>query len=148
MSKKYRGVLFGADYYPEQWDRALWRSDAERMRDMGLGAIRVMEFAWTLLEPEPGRYDFSLFDEVIELFAEQGLKTVLGTPTATPPAWLYHKDPSMSQVYPDGTVRDYGTRRECCLNSKTYFDASMEITARCGEHFGRNPHVLGMADRQ
>jgi beta-galactosidase len=78
-----KGILFGTDYYPEQWDRSLWESDARRMQTLGLKAVRLMGFAWTLIEPREGEYDFSLFDEVITLFARYDIKVVLGTPTAT-----------------------------------------------------------------
>lgn len=106
-----KGIVFGADYYHEQWDRSLWESDARRMQTLGLKAVRRMEFAWTLIEAREGEYDFSLFDEVIALFARYDIKVVLGTPTATFPAWLFEKDPSVVQTYPDGTYRDFGTRR-------------------------------------
>ena len=135
--------VFGADYYPEQWKRDIWESDARRMKEMGLAEIRLMEFAWILLEPEEGTYDFSLFDEVIDLFASYGIKTILGTPTATFPEWLYRKDPDLVQVHPDGTKKSFGIRRQGCFNSSTYFDASMKIALACARHFGENPNVIG-----
>ena len=80
---KEKGVLFGVDYYPEQWDRSLWESDFRRMREMGFRSVRMMEFAWVLLEPRPGKFDFTLFDEAVDLAAANDLTVVLGTPTAT-----------------------------------------------------------------
>ena len=137
------GVLFGVDYYPEQWDRSLWESDARRMREMGIKAVRLMEFAWALLEPEEGRFDFSLFDKAVALLAGRGLSVVLGTPTATFPAWLYRKDPDMVQVHPSGIYRDFGTRRQACFNSISYLDACRRITEAVAQHFGKNPAVIG-----
>ena len=140
---KNNGICFGADYYPEQWDRSMWEDDARRMKDMGISMVRMMEFAWIILEPSPGKYDFSLFDEAIDIFAGHGIKTVLGTPTATPPVWLHQKDPGMMQVYPDGTYKDFGSRRQGCFNSKTYFNASMKITEKIARHFSTNRNVVG-----
>ena len=45
------GLSFGVDWYPEQWDRALWESDADRMKAFGIETVRIMEFAWALVEP-------------------------------------------------------------------------------------------------
>jgi len=137
------GVLFGVDYYPEQWDRALWESDFRRMREMGFRSVRMMEFAWSLLEPRPGKYDFSLFDEAIRLAGENGLSVVLGTPTATFPAWLYHKDPGMVQIHPSGVYRDFGTRRQACYNSDTYRKASARLVEAIARRYGKNPVVIG-----
>ena len=45
-------VSIGVDYYPEHWDRELWRSDAEMMKKTGVRTVRMGEFAWSVLEPE------------------------------------------------------------------------------------------------
>ena len=76
---------FGADWYPEQWPEKLWEDDARRMESHGFRCVRIMEFAWSVVEPEPGRFDFSLFDRAIQVLAAHGLKVIIGTPTATPP---------------------------------------------------------------
>ena len=38
-----------------------------------------------------GEFDFSFLDDAIEILAEYGIKTILGTPTAAPPKWLADK---------------------------------------------------------
>lgn len=48
---RYRSFLFGADYYPEHWPESYWEDDARRMRDAGVTAVRMAEFAWYLMEP-------------------------------------------------------------------------------------------------
>jgi len=136
-------ILFGVDYYPEHWNPCLWESDAVRMQAMGVKAVRLMEFAWAILEPQQGHFDFTLFDTVIELLARHGIAIVLGTPTATLPAWLYAKDPGLVQVSPDGGVKAFGTRRQACLNSPTYRSAALRITEQVAAHFGPNPNVVG-----
>ena len=141
--KNERGVLFGVDYYPEQWERSLWKSDFRRMREMGFRSVRMMEFAWALLEPAPGRFDFSLFDEAIALAASNGLSVVLGTPTASFPAWLYKKDPGMVQIHPSGVYRDFGTRRQACYNSTTYRRAASKIVDALARRYGKHPAVIG-----
>jgi len=133
----------GVDYYPEQWDRSVWDADASRMQQMGIQVVRIMEFAWALLEPEEKHYDFSLFDDAIAVLARHGLQVVLGTPTATFPAWLYDKDPDLVQIHPSGSKRIFGARRQPCFNSPTYFKAAKRLVATLAEHYADSPVVVG-----
>lgn len=143
MFKTHRGVKFGVVYYPEQWDRTLWKSDLARIRAMGAEEVRLMEFAWALLEPKKGSFDFSLFDEVIKLCQSEGLSVILGTPTATLPAWLYEMDPSVLRVHPSGKIKDWGSRREACLNAPVYLKHAEKIVEAVAKHFGAHPAVAG-----
>jgi beta-galactosidase len=135
-------LSFGVDWYPEQWDERMWASDADRMRAYGIDVARIMEFAWSLLEPSKGRYDFSLFDRAIYVLAERGIGVILGTPTATFPAWLLDEG-DVLQVARNGTKRDFGTRRMGCYNSPAYREASRGIVEACAERYGRDPRVVG-----
>jgi beta-galactosidase len=137
------GVTFGIAYYPEQWDRSYWESDAKRIAAMGIRAARMMEFAWTIVEPQEGKYDFSLFDEMIDIFARNGVKTVLGTPTAGVPAWLFEKDPEMIQVLSNGMPKTFGIRRNICFNAETYLEASRKLVEAVAVHFASSPHIIG-----
>lgn len=106
------------------------------MAASGFSVVRLMEFAWALLEPEPDRYDFSLFDEAIELFLSRGISVILGTPTAAMPAWL-GTDPSVLQVHPTAGQRNFGSRRQACLNSPRYLDRADRITSALAKHFAQ-----------
>jgi len=134
---------FGADYYPEQWPEDQWAHDAQLMKDAGLSVVRVMEFAWALIEPRPGQYDFSLFDRGVDLFVKRGFSVFLGTPTATVPAWLYDQDPSIFQIHPRYGQRDFGNRRQACLNAPAYREAARKITLECAKHFAHTPGIIG-----
>ena len=50
---------FGADYYPEHWPEERWAEDAQLMEEAGVNVVRMGEFAWSLMEPLEGTYDFS-----------------------------------------------------------------------------------------
>jgi len=135
------GLDFGVDWYPEQWDESRWRRDAERIASYGFSCVRVMEFAWTIVEPEPGRFDFSLFDRAVETLAAAGLGVVIGTPTATPPHWLARAD--AFRVAPSGAVHSYGTRRNLCYNAPAYAEASLRVARAVAEHYGGDRRVIG-----
>lgn len=84
-------MIFGADYYPEQWTRKDWKEDISIMKEMGLSSVRLAEFAWAMMEPKEGKYDFSFFDHILSLIQKNEMTAILGTPTATFPPWLAKK---------------------------------------------------------
>lgn len=136
-------MVLGVCYYPEHWDETLWEDDLERMKEHGIEVIRIGEFTWSLLEPEEGVYDFSLFDRFLKLAAHHGIKVIFGTPTATPPAWLTHKYPEVLNAWRDGTLMRHGTRRHYNYNSPKYQELVREIVIRLGRQYGHHPAVIG-----
>ena len=78
--------FFGVDYYPEHWPESRWETDAQLMRKMGIDAVRLGEFSWHKFEPREGEYHFEWMDRAIGVLAAHGIRVILGTPTAAPPA--------------------------------------------------------------
>jgi beta-galactosidase len=136
--------VLGVCYYPEHWPRDLWPEDARRMAALGLHYVRIGEFAWSRLEPDPGRYDFTWFDAAIDTLAAAGLKVVIGTPTATPPKWLIDAHPEILPVDPaTGRTRGFGSRRHYDFSSDIYRDACVRIVTALAERYGEHPGVAG-----
>lgn len=134
-------MIFGACYYPEHWDRKEWAHHAELMREAGFNTIRTGDFAWGLMEPEEGRFDFSFLDDAIEVLAKEGIKVILCTPTAGPPKWLVNKyDILQRDRY--GRSEGWGSRREGCANSRDYRHRSVIIAEEMAKHFSGNPNVI------
>jgi len=98
-------MYFGADYYPEHWPRERWAEDARLMKEANINVVRLAEFSWAKLEPSEGNYDFSWLDEAIDILSQQGIKVVMGTPTATPPKWLMDKHPEIYMKDKYGHIR-------------------------------------------
>jgi beta-galactosidase len=142
-AERYNTFLFGVAYYPEHWPESYWERDAKLMQEAGVNAVRMGEFAWYLMEPREGVFDFSLFDRAIAVLARHGIKTILGTPTAAPPKWVTGKYPETLAVYPDGQPADDQTRRHYCYNSPIYRRLSKRIVEEMAEHFRDNPNVIG-----
>ena len=133
-------MLFGVDYYPEHWEKSEWKEHARLLREGNFNVVRIAEFAWGRLEPNEGRFDFSWLDEAVETLAAEGIRVILGTPTAAPPRWLVKKyDVYLRDKY--GRVRGYGSRRECCANNRYYQERSRVIVEQLAKHYGKNPHV-------
>lgn len=134
-------MLFGADYYPEHWDKSEWKEHAKLMNECNMNVVRIAEFAWGRLEIEENKFDFAWLDEIIDILAAEGIKVILGTPTAAPPKWLVNKyDVYMRDKY--GRKRGYGSRRECCSNNFHYVMRSTIIVEKLAERYGNNPNVI------
>src|SRR5690349_6247737 len=91
-------LALGVCYYPEHWPRDRWQQYARRMRALNLTYVRIAEFAWSRIEPRAGQFDWDWLDAAIATLAAEGLKVVLCTPTATPPAWLVRANPDILLV--------------------------------------------------
>ena len=131
----------GTCYYPEHWPRDIWEEDARRMVDAGLTWVRIGEFAWSRLEPQPEMYDFGWLDDAINVLGDAGLKVVLGTPTATPPRWMIDKHPDMLAVDIEGRPRKFGSRRHYCFSHQGYKLECAKIVQKLATRYGQNPHV-------
>ena len=140
---RFHTFLFGADYYPEQWPEDYWERDAQRMQECGVNVVRMGEFAWSVFEPEQGRYNFDLFDRTIALLAKYGIKTILGTPTATPPKWLTQIYPDVLLVFANGRAANDQSHRHYCYNSQTYRQLSKKIVEALVSHYKDNPNIIG-----
>jgi len=55
--------------------------------------VRVAEFAWSLMEPSEGKFDFAWLARSVEILHKHGIEVILGTPSAAPPPWLSEKYP-------------------------------------------------------
>ncbi len=135
-------MKLGVCYYPEHWPRTIWAEDARRMHAMGIRVVRIAEFAWSRIEPEPGRFDWAWLDEAVEPLHAAGLGVVMCTPTATPPKWLHDRMPDMVAVDLQGRPRGFGSRRHYCFSHAGYRAESRRISREVAERYGRHPAVV------
>lgn len=134
---------FGVCYYPEHWDAATREHDAERMAAAGVNVVRLAEFAWDLIEPEEGRFDFAIFDQTIDRLAAHGIATILCTPTAAPPRWLTRRHPEVLRVDARGVRLEHGSRQHACTTSPLFRRFSRAVTQAMADHFRGHPAVIG-----
>lgn len=146
-------MFFGVDYYPEHWvypyggspdnPEATWEKDAELMVSAGINVVRMGEFTWGLCEPEEGKFDFSWLKRVMDILSKNGIKIVLGTPTAAPPIWLSQKYPEILPIDEQGLRKHEGTRRAVCLNSEVYWNSCKRVVEAMAKDLGKHPHLIG-----
>ncbi len=131
----------GVCYYPEHWPETQWAEDAARMAALGLTWVRIGEFAWSRMEPTPGTYQWEWLDRAIATLGQDGLRVVLGTPTATPPRWMLDRHPDMLALDKDGKPRGFGSRRHYCFSHQGYRAECAKIVTALAERYGRSPFV-------
>lgn len=135
--------MLGTCYYPEHWPESIWADDARKMRETGIEIVRIGEFAWADLETAPGVFHFDWLDRAIETLQAEGLKIVLGTPTAGPPRWLIDLHPEILPVDRDGNPRRFGSRRHYTLAAPAFLAASNRITEAMAKRYGMSEAVIG-----
>ncbi len=135
-------MKLGVCYYPEHWPEAIWADDARRMVETGLSVVRIGEFAWSRIEPSPGRFDWGWLDRAITVLGDAGLGIILGTPTATPPKWLVDRMPDLVALDQQGRPRHFGSRRHYCFSHAPYRAEAVRITRALAERYGNQPAVI------
>jgi len=136
-------ILMGTDWYPEQWPEARWEEDLRMMEAGNLKVVRIAEFAWSRMEPSEGHYDFDWLDRAIALAAKHHIVSVVGTPTAAPPAWLTQKYPDTLRVDEHGERAVHGNRAHGSVSSPRYREYCRRIAEQMALRFGHNPNVVG-----
>jgi len=136
-------IHFGAAYYPEHWPPQSWAADIHLMKEAGFTVVRLAEFAWSTMEPAEGQFDFDWLEAAIAQLAEAGILTVLGTPTAAPPAWLTQTYPQTLAIDENGRRAQHGNRCHYCVNSPAYQAAAKRIAGAMAKRFGKHPKVIG-----
>ena len=113
------------------------------MKDLGLTTVRIGEFAWARMEPEPGVFTWDWLDRAVQTLGDAGLKVVLCTPTPTPAEVADRRLPQRAAAQrrrPAGKAR---LRRHVSVASKTYREQSRRITRALADRYGHNPHIIG-----
>ena len=136
-------MKLGVCYYPEHWPADRWSIDAQQMREAGISIVRIAEFAWALMEPSQGNFDWGWLDEAIQVLTSEDHEIVLCTPTAAPPAWLIEAHPDILPVDEDGRRLRFGSRRHYCPNNPNFQQHTKKIVQALAERYGDHPSVIG-----
>ncbi|HBF86627.1 MAG TPA: hypothetical protein DDW54_03000, partial [Clostridiales bacterium] len=135
--------FFGADYYPEAWDKKEIDKDLDGMVRLGLNCVRIGEFAWEIMQPDKDTYDFSLFREVVDKCKERGIYVIMCTPSHIPPRWMGKLDPDLYLLTSEGKRLRHQGGCHVCNNNETYRRYLTEFTERLAREFGRDENIIG-----
>ena len=134
-------IRYGGDYNPEQWPAEVWDEDVRLMRGAHVTSATVGVFSWARLEPRPGEYTFGWLDDVLERLHRGGIRVILATATASPPAWLARQHPESLPVTREGTRLAFGSRQQYSPSSSAYRTHAMRLVRVMAERYGSHPAV-------
>ena len=113
------------------------------MKRANVNCVTLGIFAWSRLEPEEGRYDLEWLTGIIQRLYENGIYTILATPTGAMPQWLTGKYEEVLQVNEYGVRNFPGKRHNYCPSSPVMREKARQIDTRLAERFGSHPGVIG-----
>ncbi|MEE0880792.1 MAG: beta-galactosidase, partial [Turicibacter sp.] len=137
-------LLHGADYNPEQWlDRPdILARDIELMKEAHCNVVSVGMFSWSMLEPEEGNYQFEWLESVINHLYDNGIYTILSTPSGARPHWLAKKYPEVLRVEKNRVRNLFGFRHNHCYTSPAYREKVAQINGELAKRFANHPGVI------
>ena len=140
---KIPALLHGGDYNPDQWlDRPdILEEDIKMMKKAGVNTATVGVFSWSALEPQEGNFQFGWLHDIMDKLYENGIYTVLATPTGARPAWMDEKYPSVLRVEKDGRRNHHSGRHNHCMSSLEYRSLVEKMDTKLAQEFGNHVAV-------
>ena len=137
-------LTLGVDFYPEAWSTDSVLQAAAAMQRAGITRVRVAEFAWHKFQPAMGApYNFSWLDDALSVLSAHGILAIIGTPTASPPSWLYTQDPSIALVDATGLQYATGSRQNLNHLHPLIISETRAIVGAIGAHYADDDRVAG-----
>ncbi|WP_285107425.1 beta-galactosidase [Promicromonospora sp. MEB111] len=135
-------ILYGGDYNPEQWPRAVWEDDYAAFDKASIDTVTLNVFSWATLQPDEDTYDFARLDEIVARAVEGGRGIVLATSTGALPPWLAHRHPEVERTDFQGRRHVFGQRHNACPSSPVYRRLSAELAGRIAGRYAGTPGLV------
>lgn len=137
-------LLHGCDYNPDQWlDRPdILEEDIRLMKIAKINCVSLGIFAWSTLEPQDGIYNFKWLEQLINRLYEEGIYTILSTPSGARPVWMAKKNPEVLRVNNRLVRNKFGARHNHCYTSPYYRQKISDMNERLSKEFGNHPAVI------
>lgn len=137
-------LLHGGDYNPEQWLHMpdILKQDISYLKKSKCNAVSLGIFSWSVLEPEEGNFNFEWMGQIIDSLHENGISTILATPSGARPKWMSDKYPEVLRVDETGHRNFYGERHNHCYTSPVYREKVKIINSELAKRFAKHPGVV------
>ncbi|MFI8872289.1 beta-galactosidase [Streptomyces sp. NPDC055243] len=135
-------LVYGADYNPEQWPRAVWEEDVRLMREAGVNIVSVGIFSWARIQPDRDTWDFAWLDEVMDLLHAGGIGVDLATATASPPPWLTAAHPEILPVTASGETVWPGARQHWRPTSPVFREHALRLVRAMAGRYAEHPALV------
>lgn len=138
------GYVHGGDYNPDQWlDRPdILKEDIRLMKKAGVNSATLGIFAWSAYEPMEGDFHFDWMEEIMDRLYENGIYTILATPSGARPAWLDAKYPEAMRFSVNDVRNHHGTRHNHCMSSPKYREKVAILNRKLAERFQKHPGLI------
>ena len=138
------GLLHGGDYNPEQWlDRPdILEKDIELMKKAYINVVTLGVFSWAVEEPTEGDFHFDWLESIMDKLYDNGIYTILATPSGARPAWLDEKYPSAMRCDDRGVRVHHGFRHNHCMTSPEFRQKVQIIDTALAKRFANHPGML------
>lgn len=135
------GILHGSDYNPDQWlDRPdILEKDIELMKKAKMTSMSLGIFSWSAYEPTEGEFHMDWLKDVMDKLYENGIYTILATPSGARPAWLDEKYPECMRVGADDHRAHHGVRHNHCMSSPKFREKTGIIINKIIDTVGKHP---------
>jgi len=134
-TRKNNGIIFGGDYFPEQWPEKTWQEDIRLMKQANVNMVSIGIFSWALIQPDENTFIFDGLDKIMDMLAANNIDACLGTATAAQPNWLSRQYNDMLFVRENGEQVPYGSRQTYCINSPIYRQAIRKLSKEMATHY-------------
>ncbi|WP_329326208.1 beta-galactosidase [Streptomyces luteogriseus] len=135
-------IRYGGDYNPEQWPQEVWDEDHRLFTRAGIDTLTVGVFTWSVTQPGPDTYDFTVLDRILDRAAAERRRVCLATGTAALPPWLARRHPEVNRTDFDGRRHRYGQRHNFCPSSPAYREHATALASRLAERYADHPALL------
>jgi beta-galactosidase len=135
-------LLYGAAYYDEYMPYDRLDKDVEMMKKAGINTVRIAESTWSTCEPQPGVFDFSHVERVMDAMEEAGINVIIGTPTYAVPTWMVKAHPDVLAE----TVRGrgiYGARQIMDITHPVYLFYAERVIRELMKRTAHRKCVIG-----
>ena len=71
MQPKFKKMLYGGDYNPNQWPKEIWDEDMKLFHQAGINSTTINVFSWAKIQPSENEYDFTELDEIVDTLTKE-----------------------------------------------------------------------------
>ena len=71
MQSKFKRILFGGDYNPNQWPKEVWEQDMAYFKDAHINSATINVFSWAKIQPSENEYNFTELDEIVDMLSNE-----------------------------------------------------------------------------
>lgn len=144
INPNVKNMIHGGDYNPDQWLNypEVLKEDMRLLPLSNCNEMTLGIFAWAMLEPEEGKFNFGWMDKAIDDIYKAGGKVILATPSGARPAWLAQKYPEVLRVTDRGERNEFGTRHNHCYTSPIYREKVKIINQKLAERYKDHPAII------